>query len=414
MYDRSGRVLTVSGVASQGTLTNWTGEPSSDSLTDPQVLWDPASQRFYYEVLDTTTDNFAYGFSKTAQPQSRSDFCHYDWNFGYGSNLPDYPKLGTTTNFVMIGVNDYSNSLFGGYTYVGSDVDWIAKPPTGPLTTCPDPATLGSGAISNLSQTFTPVPAFQTDPSSTGWVVANSQDVSGGATATALSLWSATDNAGQLNLTGPTTVAVSSYTLPANAPQPGTTDTLDTLDGRLIHAVSAIDPRFGKLAVWTSHTVLGAAGAEVRWYEIDPAARALLQSGTVSSASQYVFNGSVSPDRADTGTQGAFGSNMVLTFSTVSASAYPAIQMASKRGANALSAWVVVDQSSYSDTDFTCIAPYGPACRWGDYSGATPDPAADPTQPSGRVWLANQWQAAPDTSGSNLAEWRTFAFEATP
>jgi hypothetical protein len=204
---------------------------------------------------------------------------------------------------------------------------------------------------------------------------------------------------------------VGSYTLPANAPQPGTKDVVDTLDGRLIHAVSAVDPRFGKLAVWTSHTVHGGAGAEVRWYEVDPAGASMLQSGAATSSSLYAFNGAVSPDRADTGSQAAFGSDMVLSFSTSSGRADPAIQMVSKRGADAQSGWVMVDQSSSNDTDFTCTSPYGPPCRWGDYSGATPDPSADQTEPSGRVWLANQWQAAPS---SNLAEWRTFMFEATP
>jgi hypothetical protein len=411
MYDRAGALLSVNGTPSQGTLTNWTGEPSKDSLTDPQVLWDPGSQRFYYEVLDFTTNDFAYGFSKTATPQSRNDFCHYDWNFGYGSDLPDYPKLGVSSDFAVIGVNRYHHTFFG-YTPAGSDVLWIAKPPAG--TACPDPATLLSGGIDNLSQTFTPVPAFQTDPSSTGWVVATSSDVSNGSSASSLSLWSFTNSSGSLALTGPTLVGVNTFTLPANAPQPGTKDTIDTLDGRLTHAVSAVDPRLGHLAVWTSHTVFGGAGAQVRWYEIDPVALSILQSGTVSSGSMYAFNAAVSPDRAVSSAGASFGSNMVLTFNTVSGSTYPAIQMVSKRGADAQSGWVMVDQSAYSDVDFTCTSPYGPPCRWGDYSGATPDPGADPLQASGRVWLANQWQAAPDTSPNHLAEWRTHVFEATP
>lgn len=46
---------------------------------------------------------------------------------------------------------------------------------------------------------------------------------------------------------------------------------IDTGDGRLPQAISAIDPaRAGALAIWTSHTVSGGAGSMVRWYEIDP------------------------------------------------------------------------------------------------------------------------------------------------
>jgi hypothetical protein len=419
MYDRSGSILTVNGTPSTGGSTNWTGEPSSDALTDPQIQWDPGSQRFYYEVLDYTTDDFAFGFSKNASPQSRNDFCHYDWNFGYGSNLPDYPKLGVTADFVMIGVNDYA----GGSLYAGSDLNWIAKPPNGPISTCPDASTLASGGFTTLTNpdgtdVFTPVPAFQTDSSPTGYVVANTGDVGGGASSSGLTVFAVSnDGTGHALLSGGRVVTVPCYTLPANAPQPGKgAPTIDTLDGRLTHAVSAFDPTAGKTAIWTSHAVshsscTSASGSDVRWYEIDPTAAAVMQSGTITSTSTYVFNGAVSPDRADNGTTAAFGADAVIGFNTSSSASYPAIQMVSKRGAGAASAWVLVHQVNVDDTDFTCSSPYGPPCRWGDYSGATPDPAADQTQATGRVWLSNQFNGTP--SGT-MAEWRTWNWEATP
>ena len=88
IYNRSG------GLLANGTLGDLSGHNNAD-LSDPQILWDPATQRFYYSVLDVADNTFAFGFSKTSTPAGPGDFCQYGANFGYGTDyLPDYPKLG--------------------------------------------------------------------------------------------------------------------------------------------------------------------------------------------------------------------------------------------------------------------------------------------------------------------------------
>ena len=404
LYNRSASLI------SDGTLTYWTGEPSSDNLSDPQILWDSASRHFYYVVLDVTTNHFAYGFSTTDNPQSRNDFCHYDLDYGYGGNIPDYPKLGDSADFMLIGANVFAGGLF----YRGSDVVWAAKPPAGTITTCPSGLSLVLGGFSNLSnpdgsQAFTPVPAVQADADPTGWVVA-SHSVSGGGSASSLTVFPVTKNAtdGTAVLGGGRAVGVSSYSVPANAPQSGTRYVLDTLDGRLEHAVAAFDPSAGKTAVWTAHAVFGGAGSEERWYEIDPGGASLIQSGKATDSSLYVWNGAISPDRADTGTTAAFGSNMVVGFDTSSSSTYPAIQMVAKLATSPQSGFVLVQQSTNANVDFSCGV--NKPCRWGDYSGATPDPAADQTKSTGAVWLSGEW----DSTSVNSTDWRTWNWAATP
>ena len=414
IYDRAGVLKPDAKKAnghSEDTLTSWTGEASNHSLSDPQVLWDPGTQRFYYLVMDVSTNHFAYGFSKTGDPTTRDDFCHYDVDLGYGGTLPDYPKLGDSADFVLWGVNAFS----GGVSYSGSDVDWIAKPAggAGAITSCPTGGFLGGvfNAVNNAdgTKTSTPVPAVQADSSPTGWVV-GSHDGSG----SSLTVFSVTRDAstGAAVLGPPGAVAVASYSVPANAPQPGGGRVVDTLDGRLEHAVVAFDPAAGTTAVWTAHAVFGGAGSEERWYEIDPAGASLIQSGRATSSSFYVWNGAVSPDRADDGVTAAFGSNMVMGFNTSSSNAYPAIQMVSKRRGSAQSSFVMLHQSPGKNDDFTCYSPYGPPCRWGDYSGAMPDPAADQSGTAGRVWLSGEWNvASTDASGT---DWRTWNWAAMP
>ena len=65
-----------------------------DGLSDPQVIWDPDTSRFYYAVLDFNSDNMEIGFSKTGSPSSASDFCKYDVDFGYGTAKTTYGVCG--------------------------------------------------------------------------------------------------------------------------------------------------------------------------------------------------------------------------------------------------------------------------------------------------------------------------------
>jgi hypothetical protein len=406
----------------QGTLNDLAtgGDFPLDSVFDPQVIWDPSTQRFYYAADDVTsaTENYlAVGFSKDATPDGGpSDWCNY--YIPYGADFPDYPKLGDTANFVMIGANDFTST--GGFQ---ADLAWVGKPPAG--TTCPSGSTLNSGVKQDLrnangTQAFTPVPANQTDTSATGYVVAEPSSIFGGGGASSLSLFKVGKNAdGSLNLGAARNVSVPSYDLPANAPQKGTTKVLDTLDARNTQAVLAKDPSRGTnglTALWTQHTVFGGAGAQVRWYEINPAGPSLFQRGTVTGTPTngiYDFNGAVSPDRKVSATTSKFGQSMVLGYNSSSTTTFASIRMASKVGSNAASSGVLVKASSASLQNFDCSDPNHPGvCRWGDYSGATPDPASPSTGAHGQVWLTNQWVRNAGTASSS--GWGSWNWAAKP
>ena len=382
-----------------------------NELSDPQIVWDPTSQRFYYLAVDFYNSAYAFGYSKTANPQSSTDFCHYYVGAFYSSlYLPDYPKMAVTQDFVLVGTNVFVLAAF----YNGSDVDWFQKP-TDPAC----PGQLGTGGIfSNLknadgTQTSTPEPAVSADASSGGWVV-GSADVTTGS-ASYLTLFKVTKNSsGYATISAPTRIGVGTYQMPANAPQKGVPQLLDTMDTRLTHAVAGYDPRLGATAVWTSHAVFGGAGAEDRWYEISTSGTPQVsQSGVVSDPNLYVWNGAVAPDRAAddaTGATALTGRNMVFGFNTSSVDTYSALQMVSKRGAAAQSAMVMVRQSLGPNVDFACTGGSGGnVCRWGDYAGAVPDPL---TASGGRVWLSGEWNNPP-TDGSTPT-WQTWNWAATP
>jgi hypothetical protein len=410
VYSRTSNTPTAAGALLQ--LTGCATAGCTDNVFDPQVIWDPGTNRFFYaadDIVSSTQNLLDIGFSTTATPTlSASSWCRFALNFG--STFPDYPKLGDTQDFMLIGSNDFSGSSF-----TGSTIAWMTKPPPG--SACPAAGTLAiglSGALKNADGTaaFTPVPANQTDTSSTGWAVARPASIpSGGATfLTVFTVTKSATGAAVIPVTG-TSVPVTAFQVPASATQPGTADTLDTLDARNTQAISAVDPLHGGVtALWTQHAVFGGAGSQVRWYEINPATHSLIQHGTLSSALRFTFDGAISPDRLVNGATSLFGGDMVIDVVRSSMTTLPAIKAASKIGPNPVSALSTIATSAAADTGFDCIQDAG-LCRWGDYAAATPDPAAPTTAATGQIWGSSMLAASGGSAASSGWTTRNFAIK---
>ena len=158
------------------------------------------------------------------------------------------------------------------------------------------------------------------------------------------------------------------------------------------------------MGIWTQHTVFGGPGAEVRWYEINPAPATPVpfQSGTAGNSALFAFNGAISPDRRVNGGSASFGSSMVLGFNTSSSAQFIDIVAVSKRGTHGQSGQEVIKAGTAPQADFTCATG---VCRSGDYGGASPDPASDVTKSDGVVWQTNQFPGA---------NWHTWNFAGRP
>src|SRR5439155_5842085 len=122
-----------------------------------------------------------------------------------------------------------------------ADLLWIAKPQgAGTIASCPtEPSNGQQAGLLNQdgSQTFTPVPAIQTDPSGTGYVVTMSDiecppTCGTGTVMTTYTLKPKSGDPSVPRLSNPVSMTVGSYESPADARQKGTIRLLDTLDGR--------------------------------------------------------------------------------------------------------------------------------------------------------------------------------------
>jgi hypothetical protein len=366
---------------------------------DVQVIWDPTTSRFYYamdDILGRKDNRVAFGFSRGPSPSSAADWCKYSVRFG--PRFPDFPKLGDSRDFEIIGTNLFA----AGGDYRGPDLLAISKPPAG--SRCPAGKSFERDRKVLTKSAFTPVPANEIDTSATGWAVA----VAWKLPADKLRLFKVTrSSTGAPIIEGRgTAVQVPEYRMPPNASEKESANRLDTSDARNTQAVAAVDPgRAGRLALWTQHAVRGGAGAEERWYEIDPVAHSVLQLGTVASSSLFVFNGAISPSRQVDGATRAGGAAMIMNFNTSSMSTFPSIKMVSKVGGGPQSAPVDVLTGTKPLGGLDCNSRH--FCRWGDYAAATPDPSTP-----NRIWQVSQYAVGPIRSFKATS--RTQNFVATP
>jgi hypothetical protein len=361
---------------------------AGDNVFDPQIQWDQTGGRWLYvaDDIDFFGRNFlAFGWSKTSDPSDLvGGWCRFvvSTDIGGRTALDDYPKLGHDDSHIIFGAN-----AFHGNTYLTAHIWSIAKPANGDSScaTPPAPAVFGSSAspltTSDGTLVFTPVPANTSDSSSRGYVVAADSPLVVSSPAQIMA-WHVSGPAASPTLTQDGNMNVTGYQIPANVPQPGTSNVLDSSDARLTQAVAHADPdASGAEAVWTQHTVSGSGGRSVlRWYELLPASLNVRQQGTIQDSSNFVFNGAISP--------ATVGSSAVINYNVGGSSQLAQIRGQSRETGMTLgqmSNEIVLATSAAADQDFSCTPPNGPPCRWGDYAGASPDPSNDHV-----VWGSNQ------------------------
>ncbi len=317
---------------STGTLAALAGE--SGNLFDPQMIWDPGTNRFYYvidNIVSGADNRLEVGFSKTATPSSTADFCKYVMSTG--ADFYDYPKLGDTSNLWMVGANVFNSAG----SFLRSDVVALTKPAAG--STCP------------LGSTFTL--SFKTEPAPRQ----RQPGVHAAAGEPDRHQCYRLDRVcrlrfGQLPLGVPGDEERQQHDR-RGCGQDGVGDRL--LDPRRTQCrraartrstprTRASPTRFrpsirlkARVRAWRSgpNTPSSAApGAEVRWYEINPTpvTPVPFQSGTAGSSALFAFNGAIAPDRRVNGASTQFGSSMVLGFNTSSSTQFINIMAVSKRG----------------------------------------------------------------------------------
>lgn len=344
---------TLAPAAAPVDLDTFVGAPGDD-VFDPQVQWDPQAGRWLYVAVRVAQNgnHLAFGWSRTTDPTdlTAAGWCRF--SISTGAELDDYPKLGHNDTHIIVASN-----VFQGNAFRTARV-WVVPKPQPGVTACPasvSATSFGTRAnpltTSDGNTAFTIVPANTSDASMNGYLVAADSPYFV-ASPHQIMVWHVEGPSGSPALVKDGNVeVVTPFAFPANVPQPGTANQLDSSDTRLTQAVAKVDPDAGSPAVWTQHTVAGPGGrAVVRWYEIlAGAVPALRQQGAVGDASHFVFNGAVSPAMD--------GTTAAIFYNVGSGSQLAQVRARTRQGATPLGTFdgeVVLATSAAATQDFSC------------------------------------------------------------
>lgn len=342
--------------------------PSSDWVGDPKVVYDSGSNRWFATMVDFSAGYFEVAISDTSDPTS--GWYYYTVAGTPSGDYPDQAILGVSSNVVAVGANDFTISAdvwVGGEIWVVNKAQLLSGvtayysywgPSCGPLCTYPGSIHPVRSLSSTTTQYFI----------SSGF----------GSTST-LTLYSEVG-------TPPDTVTLSSQSLsiyalttPPPALQWGSSNTLDTGDGRVLDAV------------W-SNGYLWASLVDACTFTGDPQARSCFRIIELNTAGPTVVIDQ------DWGNPGVYY-------------LYPALSLDSQGDVTILAGYsssteypgLMVWGQAYNEPNslepaayLAGLAPNGPAtypscsgvCRYGDYFGASTD--TDGTS----VWVAGEYGAS--------------------
>ncbi len=380
-YTKAGSVIW--GPVDLDTFWSSVGNTGSGN-SDPRAVYDPASGRFYV-ILQEATPTQAYlnlAVSKNSHPATSgtSDWYFYRLNVtetvGSARYGNDYPGLGVDGQAVYVTYNMYSlpfassgifrncqivvlnksaiNSGTGTYRQVFS--------PNGASSafTLQPASVLGSGNPGNVAY-FVETPLY---------------------TSTAVRIWALTNPLGSGSLTSTTVTIPSNGGIPsANAPQAGTSITVDTLAPR-----TQGNAFYYNGALWFCHTAGGGAGKSIVYYYKVNANN--YPSGTPTLAESGGLDGGSGVWTYQPAIGGNANGDVCIVFTQSSSSSYPTIMYTSRSAAAASFDVPSVLKASpgYSNSD-----------RWGDYATVSADPA------DSSFWISHEW--AKSTALHNWSTW---------
>jgi len=349
--------------------------------SDPIVQYDRVADRWIVgevaiPAFPGLLGQFAQCFavSKTSDPTG----AYSQWTYGFGTTVPDYPKIGMWPDGYYVTWNMFD----GGTAFTGAET--CAWDRVGMLSGVAAPKFV-CFKLTNAYASLLPADfdGALPPPGSPNFLM-NIDPAS-----SALNLWKFhVDFATPKNstLVGPLSIP---GTAPFAAPcpdtqdciaQPATTESLDALGDRLMYRLAYRN--FGDHeSIVATHTVVADGGATgVRWYEVrNPSAPTIYQQGTFAPDADNRWMASIAMDRTG---------NIGVGYSVASGGTFPSIRYTGWEVGNPLG--TLQDETLFvagggSQTGYN---------RWGDYSAMRIDPNDDCT-----FWYTQEYQASTQVVG---------------
>jgi hypothetical protein len=371
---------------------------STPQLFDPRVVYDPHVQRFFVLALDGRASPESWlrlAVSKSSAPTNlqvgaapEQDWIGYDIDADrdggqqVNDTWADFAQIGFDQSALYLTVNMRHSDAGAAFAYVKV---WIL-PTDGLIAGGPAPMfELGAAPAPPLANPASGTPVFSLAPArtlddGTEYLVETNGLVEGGGGRLTVVTVGADENGPTLTATNLAVQGWRGQTLPGCV-QPGALPPLDAGDTRITDAIA----RGGRL--WAAHTHPDTSGSprrtEVRWYEIDPATPAVVQSGDVADPDLCYFYPAIHPDTSG---------GAALVMGGVGPSAFAAAYYAERLPADG--AGVMRAPAVLKDGDATYNVTGGSVNPWGSYGAIAEDPATS------ALWLFHEYAAAPNAWGT--------------
>ena len=357
VYDKASGTLLLGPTSIHNIWSGFSGDCASGDGGDPNVLFDKAAARWVVGQINVNDNAYCIAVSTTSDATGS----YYRYEYSFGNNLPDYPKLGVWPDAYYFA----ANLFLGGSIFTGADPCAF------------DRATMLSGGAANTIC----IP----QSSSVASLLPADLDGSTAPPSGEPNLYLELFDSSHLGLfkfhvdfttpsnstfTGPTTITVAAYSEACGGgtciPQSGTTQQLDSLGDRLMFR-NAYRNLSGTEYLVVNHSVTAGGSVGVRWYQIQNpnGTPSVAEQGTFAPDSSYRWMGSIAMDQAG---------DIAVGYNASSSSIHPAIRYAGR---------VPGDPSGALESENSIIegtgSQTGGLSRWGDYSGISIDPTDDCT-----------------------------------
>jgi hypothetical protein len=348
-------------------------QSGTNALTDPRVLYDAVSGRWFASVSDLDASAVLLAVSDTNDPSG-------SWHvstFAADGRCADQPRLGTADGVVVLAADVFTECLNRFSRNVGGELWIVSKADLLEGVDSPAFTTFGPGTFSSLT------PVHSLSPTATEYVVSVDAPAS-----TVVHLLEVNGiPPAPVDVHEVATPSISLLLTPPTAVEPtaggGSTADVATNDDRILDAVW----EQGKLWFSANTSCIPQGDTErracARLAELSTADRALAWETDLGFAGAHVFFPAIRPDASG---------NLVVAFGRSSPTLAPEVAVTARSPDGTIAPPSVVGQSGAP-----ARSEHG-AERWGDYFGA----ARDPVHPE-VVWVAGE--IVPADTGSN--DWTT-------
>jgi len=339
----------------------WGSVGATSFVFDPEVLYDQRSNRFFAMANERSDNGGSYFLLAVSDDSNPEGTWHkYRLDMSHVDNDIDSPNMAVDEDTVYLACD-----MFGGDKYA--------------ILMVPKAQVLAGQSVSGTTELLLTGSGNQSlglprstddEPNVPQFMLQSSEGTNNGVSFSEIRIHAILDPLGD-PYRETYDLPVATYQYPSQVPQQGTS---------IQHYL--FEPRFWSCAyrngsVWAVHHVNGSR-ARVRWYEIDMHGWPLsgqtpvvAQSGELDQGfGIYTFFPAIAVDAAD---------NVAIVFARGASNEYTSMWRAVRSPNDASGTFqppALVKGSTAPDT----------SGRWGDYSGASPDPSG------GAIWLAHEWR----------------------